>query len=107
LESHGVKKTTFGELNMPLKTKERKMKNRLFELIRQQELKEGRRITQKEIAEFADVTEHNIGKWIRNEMTRYDTKVVERICGFFDCDLSDLLYFEFSDEDLPQDPDQD
>jgi putative transcriptional regulator len=91
---------------MALKTRERKMKNRLFELIRQQELKEGRRITQKEIAEFADVTEHNIGKWIRNEMTRYDTKVVELICGFFDCDLCDLLYFEFSEENLPQDPDQ-
>jgi putative transcriptional regulator len=85
----------------------RKVKNRLFELIRQKELKDSRRITQKEIAEFAGVAEHTIINWIRNNTTRYDTNVVEAICDFFDCELCDLLYFEVSyTDDIPEDPDQ-
>jgi putative transcriptional regulator len=84
----------------------RRVKNRLFDLIRQKELKEGRRITQKEIAEFAGVTEHTIINWIRNKTTRYDTLVIERVCDFFACDLCDLLYFEETVEDIPEDPDQ-
>jgi putative transcriptional regulator len=85
----------------------RKIKNRLFELIREKELKTGRRITQKAIAEFAGVSEHTMINWLRNDMTRYETNVVERICDYFDCDLCELLYFEVTyTDDIPQDPDQ-
>ena len=88
------------------KMRVRRIKNRLFELIRQKELKENRRITQKEIAEFAGITEHTVMHWVRNQTTRYDTIVLERVCDFFDCELSDLLYFEVTWEDIPEDPDQ-
>jgi transcriptional regulator with XRE-family HTH domain len=85
----------------------RKMKNRLFELIRQKELKLGRRIQQKEIAEFAGVSEHTIINWLRNDMARYETVVVERLCDYFNCELADLLYFEVTyTDDIPEDPDQ-
>lgn len=83
------------------------MKNRLFELIRQKELKLGRRIQQKEIAEFAGVSEHTIINWLRNDMARYETVVVERLCDYFNCELADLLYFEVTyTDDIPEDPDQ-
>jgi transcriptional regulator with XRE-family HTH domain len=89
------------------KARVRKIKNRLFELIRQKELKDNRRITQKEIAEFAGVSEHTIINWIRNDMTRYENVVVEAICDFFDCDLCDLIYFDVSyTDEIPEDPDQ-
>jgi putative transcriptional regulator len=85
----------------------RTVKNRLFELMRAKELKLGRRIQQKEIAEVAGVTEHTIINWLRNDATRYDTKVLVRLCDYFDCDLCDLLYFELSyTDDIPEDPDQ-
>jgi putative transcriptional regulator len=91
---------------MNQKMRVRRVKNRLFELIRQRELKESRRITQKEIAEFAGVSEHTMINWIRNDQTRYETTVIERICDYFDCEIGDLLYFEVSWEDIPEDPDQ-
>jgi putative transcriptional regulator len=91
---------------MTPKMRVRRIKHRLFELIRQKELKEGRRITQKEIAEFAGVSEHTMINWLRNDQTRYETVVVERICDYFDCELCDLLYFEVTWEDIPEDPDQ-
>ena len=90
-----------------MKTRERKLKNRLFELIQMKELKTGRRITQHAIAEFADVRDHTIASWIRNdELTRLEVKVIERLCAYFECEVGDLLYFEYEEKELPQDPDQ-
>lgn len=36
---------------------------------------------------------------IRNDLTRFDGKMIARLCDYFDCDLADLLYFEFVEVD--------
>lgn len=75
--------------------KQRRVRNRLLELIQERERKIGRRVKQRDIAEFAGVTDHTIINWIRNDVTRYDAQMIERLCDYFNCDISDLLYFEW------------
>ncbi|MDQ7024001.1 MAG: helix-turn-helix transcriptional regulator [Anaerolineae bacterium] len=75
--------------------KKRKVRNRLLELIQERERKRGRRIILRDIAEFVDVSDHTITNWIRNNVTRFDSKLIEGLCDYFDCDVSDLLYFEW------------
>jgi DNA-binding Xre family transcriptional regulator len=79
--------------------KRRIIKNRLLELIQEEERKLGRRVKQRDIATFAEVRDHTIIAWIRNEVTRFDAKVVERLCDYFDCEVQDLLYFEYKDSE--------
>jgi DNA-binding Xre family transcriptional regulator len=86
--------------------RQRKLKNRLLQLIHERESKIGRRIRQHDIAQFAEVRDHTIIAWIRNEVTRFDARVVERLCDYFQCDVGDLLYFEETYVDIPEDPDQ-
>jgi DNA-binding Xre family transcriptional regulator len=91
---------------MVAKPSQRKLKNRLLQLIHERESKIGRRIRQHDIAEFAEVRDHTITAWIHNEVTRFDARVVERLCDYFQCDVADLLYFEETYVDIPEDPDQ-
>jgi putative transcriptional regulator len=86
--------------------KQRKVRNRLLELIQEKERKIGRRVKQHDIAEFAGVSDHTIIAWIRNEVTRFDAKLIENLCNYFNCDIADLLYFEETYVDIPEDPDQ-
>ena len=88
------------------KARKRVVKNRLRELIQERERKTNRRVKQHDIAEFAEVSDHTIISWIRNEVSRFDAKLISRLCDYFDCELADLLYFEESWEDIPEDPDQ-
>jgi DNA-binding Xre family transcriptional regulator len=87
--------------------KQRKIKNRLLELIQERERQTRRRIKQKEIAEFVGVAEHTIINWIRNDnISRLESRMVEKLCDYFDCELNDLLYFEYvevEDESQPED----
>ena len=79
----------------------RKLKNRLLSLMAEKDHIEGRRIKQKEIAQAINVAPHTIGSWIRNDITKFEAYVVERLCDYFECDVSDLLYFEETDEGTP------
>ncbi len=74
--------------------KQRKVRNRLLELMQKRERKIGRRVKQHDIAEFVGVNDHTIINWIRNDVTKYDGQIIERLCDYFNCELSDLLYFE-------------
>lgn len=74
--------------------KQRKIRNRLLELIQERERKIGRRLKQHDLAQFCGVNDHTIINWIRNETTRYEAQTLERLCDYFDCDIADLLYFE-------------
>jgi putative transcriptional regulator len=74
--------------------RQRKVRNRLLELIQERERERGRRIKQHEIAEFVGVSDHTIIHWIRNQTTKFDGQTIERLCDYFNCEISDLLYFE-------------
>lgn len=79
--------------------KQRRVKNRLLELIQERERKIGRRVKQHDIAVFVGVSDHTIINWIRNETTKFDGQTIERLCDYFDCDIADLLYFEVVEVD--------
>jgi putative transcriptional regulator len=80
--------------------KQRKVRNRLLLLMQQEERRINRRIKQKDIADFAGVSEHTIIKWVRNEVTRYDAHIIERLCDYFNCEIGDLLYFEMEEVEI-------
>jgi DNA-binding Xre family transcriptional regulator len=71
-----------------------KLKNRLFSLLRKRELELGRPITQLELAQKIQVSEQVVSRWVRNEVTRFDADIVEKICAEFDIDAGDLLYID-------------
>lgn len=73
-----------------------KLKNRLLILLTDKERKENRRISQTEVARAIGVSNHTIANWIRNDVTKIETSIVEGLCEYFQCDLTDLLYFEES-----------
>ena len=79
----------------------RRLRNRLLHLMTEKDLKEGRRIRQNEIAKAINVAPHTIGSWIRNDVTKLEAHVIEGLCEYFQCDVSDLLYFEEMDEGTP------
>ena len=79
--------------------KKRNIRNRLLELMQEKERKLGQRLTQHEIAKFVGATDHTIKKWIENKVTRFDKHMIEGLCNYFDCDVGDLLYFEWVETD--------
>lgn len=83
--------------------KQRVVRNRVLELMQVKELKLRRRIKQKDIANFIGISEATIMHWIRNETSRFDANIIVGLCDYFDCDISDLLYFE--EVEIEDDPD--
>lgn len=71
-----------------------KLRNRLFELVKDKEKKEGRRVPQREIAAATGISMPTISRWMNNEVSNADARVVEQLCKYLDCDLADLLYLE-------------
>ena len=71
-----------------------KLKNRLFVIIRKREIELGYTLSQADVAKRLGVSEQLVSRWVRNEVTRFDADIVEKICAEFDCDLNDLLYLE-------------
>lgn len=70
------------------------MRNKFFVLVNIKEQREGRRITNKEIARSTGVSMPTITRWMRNEVSKIDTPVLEAFCRYFECDIADLLYLE-------------
>lgn len=81
--------------------KQRKLRNRLLELIQERERKIRRRIKQHDLATFIGVADNTITNWIHNDVSRFDAKIVEGICDYFDCEIEDLFYFEWVEVDDP------
>jgi len=74
--------------------KKRVLRNRLLELIQERERRINRRIKLKDLASFVGVTNHTVTSWIRNDVRKYEAQIIEGFCDYFNCELSDLLYFE-------------
>lgn len=84
--------------------KKRLVRNRLLELMQKRELQLGRRIKQHDIAQYIGVSDRTIISWVRNEVTRFDSQVIDGLCAYFECDIADLLYFEWVEvEPTPED----
>lgn len=79
--------------------KKRVLKNRLLELVQERERLINRRIKLKDLASFVGVTNHTITSWIRNDVRKYEAHIIEGLCDYFDCDIGDILYFEWTESD--------
>jgi len=77
--------------------KKRVLKNRLLILIQERERTINRRIKLKDLASFVGITNHTVTSWIRNDVRKYEAQIIEGLCDYFDCDVSDLLYFEIAE----------
>jgi DNA-binding Xre family transcriptional regulator len=71
-----------------------KLKNNLFLLLSDKERKQGKRITQIELARAVDVSEQLIGRWMKNQVNKFEGEVIEKLCAYFECEVGDLLYIE-------------
>lgn len=71
------------------------MKNRLLELIQAKQDKERRIITASQIARESRVHRFTINNWLSGEIKRIDQDTAEKLCRYFECDLSDLVYFDW------------
>jgi DNA-binding Xre family transcriptional regulator len=72
-----------------------------MELMQKHERKIGRRLKQRDVARAVGTADHTIMSWLRNEVSRYDSSMLERMCEFFECEIGDLLYLEWVEEDEP------
>jgi DNA-binding Xre family transcriptional regulator len=76
----------------------KRLKNRLLVLLTDKEKKEGRRISQSEVARAVKVTPSTISGWIYQETRRIDEHVVIGLCEYFDCKIEDLIYISDEEE---------
>jgi transcriptional regulator with XRE-family HTH domain len=74
--------------------KKRRVVNRFLILLHEKEQREKRRITQLEIAKHAGVSHPTIANWMQDKVTKFEAHVLEGLCDYFQCDLSDLLVLE-------------
>jgi DNA-binding Xre family transcriptional regulator len=72
----------------------KKLRNRFIILLAQKEQKEGRRLSNKEVAQAVGVNEHTVARWIRNDVNMIDVEVLEGFCDYFECDVGDLLFMD-------------
>lgn len=71
-------------------------------LLLEKSVKEGRRITQKEVARATNLTETTLVHWFSNDpMIQVRSKAVSALCKYFECTMNDLLVM-VEDETSPE-----
>ena len=71
------------------------LRSRLKYLIADMEAREGRRISQKEIAERTGLAEMTVSRWMSPKpFGHIETDIVEAFCRYFNCDIGELVYFD-------------
>lgn len=76
----------------------RELRNRVAELAAIKGRREGRTITQRDLAEEIGIPLVTLGRWYRNEVKRIDEHVVLRMTQYFDVTVGELLIVEEVDE---------
>lgn len=67
------------------------MKTRIKQLLREKSAREGRNVTQKELAEFVGVQQVVISKYANGKITRPHMPHLFKMCEFFGVTLNDLV----------------
>jgi len=70
------------------------MKNRLFELIQEKQQQERRIISASDVARESGVHRFTINNWLKGDISRVDEVTAIKLCQYFKCDLSELVYIE-------------
>jgi DNA-binding Xre family transcriptional regulator len=71
-----------------------RIKNRFTELLGKKVREDGRRISQREVADTLNIAKGTIDRIALNKTTRYDEHVILALCNFLECDIGELLYIE-------------
>jgi putative transcriptional regulator len=71
--------------------------NRFKILLAEKELREGRRISYKEIQEETGIAASSLSAWATNSINRYDRKTIDKLCAYFGCAVGDLLEYQPSE----------
>ena len=64
---------------------------KLKELIAEKEFQEKRRVMVKEISDATGINRVTISKLLNNKDYNTTLEKVEKLCGFFDCDICDMV----------------
>ncbi len=67
------------------------IKNRVAELMSKKARREGRKINQKIVAAETGIDYQTVGRWYRNEVTRWDNDMIFTWMNYFDCTFDELL----------------
>ena len=71
-----------------------KIVSKAFQLRKQLELKEGRRVPLSEVAERAGVNRQALTRLEAGDTERYDGEVLSKLCVFYGVKIEDLLEFD-------------
>lgn len=69
------------------------IQNKFMELWQEKERKERRRISLTEVCEKSGVGWSTANRWKRDNVDRFDSDVLEKLCIYFDCQVGDLLTY--------------
>ncbi|MBC7871480.1 MAG: helix-turn-helix transcriptional regulator [Chitinophagaceae bacterium] len=75
-----------------------KLRSRFLILLTEKELREGRRIRYIEIAADTGVSQPAVGRWAKNEVTKFEAPVLEAFCKYFQCEIGELLVMDWEAE---------
>lgn len=75
------------------------IRNRFLELLAIKSRTEGRRISQREVADDAGVSLSTISSYATQKVTRYDADVIAALCNYFDCQPGDLLIAQLENDE--------
>ena len=65
---------------------------------------DARGITRYELAKQTEVKFQTIDRYYKNRVVRYDSYILDRICAFLKCDLSDIM--EYVEDESPMGDEQ-
>lgn len=69
------------------------------------ELLEKKGVSRTRLCKDLDLERTNVNRYYRNEFQRIDSKLITKLCTYFQCDISDLLELRES-PDLPDTTDE-
>lgn len=73
---------------------ERRLVNRFSELLMVKARRENRKIHLREVSRETGIAPNTLTSYARNEVMRYDARVLNTLCAYLSCDIVDFLIFE-------------
>lgn len=71
-----------------------KLRSRFLILLTEKERRDRRRIKTSEIAAETGISFPTVQRWLRDEVTKFESQVLEAFCDYLECEVGDLLYIE-------------
>lgn len=79
---------------------DRKVTNRFTQLLLRKMQRDGKRISNREVARSTGLSTLTVNDYANNKVTRFDATVLTKLCDYLDCSLDELLVIE--DDETPE-----